>query len=103
MTVDSLQLFFDIFQFLLLGGIGLYSWRANRDRAQREEVDAIAQRLTVIEQDIKHMPGHDHLQSLATRMEDLHRDVASISGGMEGIRRAVDLINEHLLNRRGQP
>ena len=100
MDFDALQFSFDLFQFVLLGGIGIYTWRANRDRAQQEEVEAIAQRVTVIEQDIKHMPGHDHLQALSARMEDLHRDVANISGGMEGIRRAVDLINEHLLNRR---
>lgn len=102
MNVDQLQLVFDVFQFVCLAAIGLYTRNVNRTRAQRAEVTALAQRVTILEQDVRHMPSHNDLNGISSRIEELNKSVAQMSGGLEGLRRAVDLMNEHLLNRGGR-
>ena len=49
--------------------------------------------------EIRNLPQHRHIMDLSTRIEQLHGDVHEVSGSLKGISRAVDLMNEFLINR----
>lgn len=63
-------------------------------------VKQIEDRVLVVEQDLKHAPDNDDLKKLTAQISQLHSEISQVAGGMEGIRRAVDLINTHLLEKK---
>jgi hypothetical protein len=59
-------------------------------------------RATRAELEIKHLPNHADLAKLSSRIEEIHADLHEIAGGVSGLRRAVDLMNEYLINNGGK-
>lgn len=49
--------------------------------------------------EIRNLPQHRHIQDLSGRIDLLHGDVHEVAGSLKGISRAVDLMNEFLINR----
>lgn len=93
-----------IVQWLITGIIGVYSWWVARNRATHQAIRAVDERVTqteqrilVVEGDMRHVPTQADLQTLSTRIEALHGDVKELSGVISGLRRAVDLMNQHLI------
>lgn len=87
-------------------GLTIYVYFSNRRKAlkkvQKETDDKIAAldaRTACIEQDIKHMPSQKDIQDLSSRMDLLNGTLANLEGRLGGINRAVDLMNEFLINR----
>lgn len=93
--------------------LGFVAVRSRKEGADEEVLNGHSDRIQKVESTLK---GHDerlrHLQhdiaSVPTRTElaKLHDDLSAVrqelgnvSGRLEGIGRALDLINEHLLNR----
>lgn len=54
-----------------------------------------------LEEAVKRAPTHTDIKELSKRIEELHGDLKEVVGGLSGIRRAVDLMNEYLLNNNG--
>jgi Tfp pilus assembly protein PilN len=52
--------------------------------------------------EIRNLPGHRHIEDLSRRIEQLHGDVHEVSGSLKGLSRAVDLMNEFLINQGGK-
>jgi hypothetical protein len=73
------------------------------DKTEHKAVDALLAihdtRITRVEQDIKNHPGHTDIGRVFRRIEDVRGEMKEISGSMKALNRAVDLINEHLINR----
>ncbi len=104
------RFWFDFFQVAGTLGIAIYVWLINKHKATNsridrvegefdERLDKIADRVTVTELEIKHMPSRDDINRLNSRIEELHGDLHEIAGGVTGLRRAVDLMNEFLINQ----
>ena len=49
--------------------------------------------------DFKNGPTHHHLERIHERLDSLTEKLGKIDGSLSGINRAVDLINEHLINK----
>lgn len=110
MDWDAARFWLDSAQFLLLGAIGFYVHLVTRQRVTETQFDQLkdelhqslngfGQRLARAEEALRHGPTHGDMSGLARELGELRGDVQQMAGGLEGIRRAVDLINQHLLNR----
>ncbi|WP_027714910.1 DUF2730 family protein [Desulfuromonas sp. TF] len=67
-----------------------------------ERTDNLEERATRVEGEIRHLPSQSDHKELARRIEDVHADLHEITGALKGLTRAVDLMNEHLLNGGGK-
>ena len=112
MDVDysALRFWFDVGQFFLTCAIGVYVWMSNRQkvtatRIKKMEADvgegllSHGNRLTKLESDSGHIPSRLEMGSLSDKISGLSRELGKLEGRLTGINRAVDLMNEHLLNR----
>lgn len=110
MSYEAAQFWLDVAQFAVLGAIGIYVHVVTRQRVTETQfdelrkdlhlsLDGFGQRLARAEEAQRHGPTHGDMSSLARELGELRGDVQQMAGGLEGIRRAVDLINQHLLNR----
>jgi len=54
-----------------------------------------------LEADLKNAPSHRNLERIHARLDDLTGQMGTINGSLTGIRRSVELINEHLIKEGG--
>lgn len=110
MEWQAIKVVFDITQFLVIGGVSFYVYLTRRqqvtaDRLQafKDEVaqslNGFGQRLTHLEGEVAHMPGHADLERIGARLAELHGAIEKVGGRLDGIGRAVDLMNRHLLDK----
>lgn len=110
MNMDAAKFWLDVVQFILMGAIAFYMHIVARQRVTQDKLDAhmaevtqtlngLGQRLARVEEAHRHSPTHGDMGALAKELGELRGDVQQMAGGLEGIRRAVDLINQHLLSR----
>lgn len=87
---------------------GFYVWFTDRQRVHHEKFSSTVKelddrlkeknlRLTRVEEALRHVPTHADMQKLEIRVSDVHADLQKVVGGVEGLRRAVDLMSQHLL------
>jgi len=87
-------------------GVGVYSWWVGRNHATRSAIDSVGERVSCVEdrvacveRDMRHLPTSAHIADLHDRIATLGGDLREIKGALQGLARAVDLINEHLINQ----
>lgn len=109
MDWDAAKVWVDLLEFFVIGAVALYAHltsrgRVTEDRMQMEflRVDEslkehTAQIATVTET-VRTAPTHTHIDMLGQRLGELHGDIQKVDGRLEGIGRAVDLMNQHLLS-----
>lgn len=107
---------FSIFQFLWSTALGIYVWWSNKEKVTNKRFDLQDKRITAIdtnivkiESDLKHphCTRHDDLEARQgksnetynLRLDALHGDIRELTGCVKGLNRAVDLMNEYLINR----
>ncbi|HXG29262.1 MAG TPA: DUF2730 family protein [Nevskiales bacterium] len=72
----------------------------NREVADRKhEVRRLEDRVIVLEQHIVHAPKAEDINGLRSEIAALRGNLGEFKGEMRGLTRAVDLMNEHLLNK----
>jgi len=79
--------------------IGVYAWISRRHQATVDQIGSLESRMDRVEIEIKHAPTKEDFRLLADRVGQVHGDLRELSGSMSGLKRAVDIMNEHLLNR----
>lgn len=77
----------------------VYTWWANRNKAIAADLAALERRVAKLEQDMQHQPGREEFGRLSERLALLHADLKGVIGSVNGMQRAVDLMNQHLLER----
>lgn len=84
-----------------------YIRRENKDKVTNERFRGIEDRVAGLEGKVKSMPvcgNHGRMEDndvkLFARFDDLHGDIRELTGGVKGLTRAVDMINEYLLKER---
>ncbi|ROO28276.1 DUF2730 family protein [Salinisphaera orenii] len=91
----------------LLGAVAaaVYSWWTARNKTTRqaisklgERIDGVERRTTAVEHQLKYVPGTAEIKELHGELSDLRGDMREISGALGGLKRAVDLMNQHLLS-----
>lgn len=102
--MDSILKYWPIILFALNFLALWVAWSARRVIPNKEEIEKrLAEQdkaIIRLEEAMKRAPTHSDIKELSSRIEALHGDLQSVVGSLTGIRRAVDLMNEYLLNRR---
>lgn len=109
---QSLNFYFQIFQFLVTAFIGIYVWWSNREKVTNRRFEGHESRIVQLESESKH-PSCEYHPRLESRIEKMrvgfeekitavHGDTREIKGSLTGLARAVDLMNEHLINKGGK-
>jgi predicted nuclease with TOPRIM domain len=52
--------------------------------------------------EIRNLPQHRHIHELSARMEQINGSVEKVAGRLDGLARAVDLMNEFLISQGGK-
>ena len=65
-------------------------------QAQTQKLEATTIRLGA---EMRGMPSREEIRSLTKSVSSLSSKIAKLDGKFEGVNRAVDLINEHLINQ----
>lgn len=99
-----------VVSFLVSGAVGIYAHIISRQRVTEDmlekhkeqvsqELNGFGQRIVRVEEAGRHNPTHGDLTDLRKDLGELRGDVQRMVGGLEGIRRAVDVMNRHLLEK----
>ncbi len=103
MEFDS-KFWLDLVQSVVMAGITLWTWAANRRAAQKKEVDeklaSLNDRVTVTEQKIESSPDHDDIGEIYERMDDISGELKKLVGKFEGANHTLQLLHEHLLSEK---
>lgn len=111
------RLIFDIAQFALTGGIGIYVYLSNRHYVTHQrisnleaEVDARlddhVQRLATVEERLKHVPATAEIGEVREMIARVGGDVKAVKAEVQGVRdqlspmqRVIDSVQQYLLNQ----
>lgn len=79
----------------------------NRERDRQcerhqERTDKVEEDVTRVALEVRHLPSHKDIAALSNHISGLHGSIERFSGRLEGLGRAVDLINEFLISQGGR-
>jgi hypothetical protein len=84
----------------LLTAIG--GWWALREKVTNKRFAEAEKRLSQLENEVKHPPACTYHGRLESLIDAVRSETAEIKGTVKGINRAVDLMNEFLINQGGK-
>ena len=104
----AMRFWFDLGQYLITIAIGVYVWLGNKVNAKskevlcvKQDVSVINERVTRLESEVGHALSLEDLGSVHERINDISDQVANLSGKMDGVKGAMDMIQKHLISDRG--
>lgn len=108
----ALTFWLHIFEFICIGVVALYSWLANRYKANndaiqalgttvRNEVNGLDDRVIKIEETINHLPTHDDVAKLHRRVDECAQAITKLEGTVGQMNNNVRMIHQHLLSSKG--
>jgi len=118
MDGESLRVYATIAQWAFNVIVAIWMWWSRKHKAAADKIDGFDKKLDGVKKDlcdridkndtdhirirgeIKSLPTVHQFETLSESMRKLSENLNKTSGRLEGINRAVDLINEHLLNRK---
>lgn len=118
MDYQAISFWWNVGITIVLAGVSVWGWFKSRSTATandikslrdwtEDELDASAKnhtQLTVrvvrIESDLQHMPGHEELAELVTKMAETQSQLSRAVGELSGLNRQMRLVQEHLLSGR---
>lgn len=68
------------------------------DHKVEKETKTLDSRLTKIETKLQHMPGHDDLGEIHTRVNEAAQRLTSMEGELKQMNNTMQLMHRHLLN-----
>jgi len=113
---DAMRFGFDVSQLVFMAGVTIYVWWKNRSTATKsaiEEVDSkvtvikrdldvrlnkLNQRVSLTEQNIKHLPDHEDLGAIHEKVNEVARTMSEMSGELRGMNRTLTLMNDYFIN-----
>lgn len=108
---------FSVAQIVFTGLVALYARKLAKDKAVETRLKSLEEglagcvskekcaeherRTTEIAIELEHLPNQKQFDKLNVSINNLNSQLGITSGRLEGINRAVDLINEFLINQGG--
>jgi len=99
----------NVIQTIILAFIGIYTWIVNRSKANRDAIDVIdkqaikiLERVTLLENDMSHIPSHKDLGDLHEKLNDVSAAVNNMEGTIKSLNNTLSLINQHLIATGGK-
>ena len=101
LNYNEWKFWFDVIQMLGTVLLGVYVYISNRHRITGDTIKDHHDRLITLESELKHLPNKEKLKEISIRLDTVNNDLQRTIGKFEGVNRAVDLINEFLINQGG--
>lgn len=102
MDFESARFWADIGQWVFNGLVAVYLWITRRHKATLGQIKAACIRIDELDREVillKTLPSKKEFNQLTKDMSSLSSELSEFKGRLEGINRAVDLMNEYLINR----
>ena len=112
MDIDykALGFWFQVLQAIITAVVFIYFWLTNRQKANtaaieqmrkdfNSELNAIDDRLIRVEKDIEHLPTHDDMAALHSRINETSESLKHIDGKLNQIDRTTQMINQYLIDK----
>jgi len=106
MDWDLAKLLFQIFEFILLGIIGIYAYLTRQNKSDHDALQGVKDRVRDLEKEIEFLPSGDEFDTLKTEILTVkgHLDVTNanmtaLSSQMATIKTSLDRLNEYLMTR----
>lgn len=111
MTIEFAKFGFDIIQTLLIAIIGIMNWLNNRQKVTSSTIarlensidtrlDDQGERLTRVEENIKHVPNHDDFKRVHQRLDGLNAAFHEVKGEFQSIKHTLNVIHQYLMEKK---
>lgn len=111
MDMEAFKFGFQVLQFLLTGGIGIYVYLSGKDTVTNSRITKLeddidskintqGERIAKIEARAEKAPTHDDLARLYDKINKQSECLKRLEGEFEGVKRTLQLIHETLMERR---
>ena len=108
MDYKALAFWLHCFEMLCIGVLAIYSWLANRHKANaaaiddlnhaiREELNSLDDRTIKIEKTIEHLPTQRDMADIHRRIDECAQEVRKLEGTLVQVNNSVQMIHQHLL------
>lgn len=106
--MEEMKFGFQVLQFLLTGGIGIYVYLSNKDKVTNDrigkleagledKIDGHGERLAKLETHVDGSPTHDHLSEIHEKINQVSKDISALAGEFNGVRNLLGTINSFLM------
>ena len=100
---------FQLIQALITVAVFLYVWVTNRHKANASSIESMRtelstelnemdDRLIRVEKDVQHLPTHEDMARLHSRVNETAQRLTSMEGELKQINNTMQLMHKHLLN-----
>jgi len=100
---ESARFWADIGQWVFNGLVAVYLWLMHRHKATIAHIQTACRQIEEQEREIIQLkstiPAQSQFDQLSEQIAHLSTEVSEMKGRLDGINRAVDLMNEYLINR----
>ncbi|MGY8829669.1 MAG: DUF2730 family protein [Pseudomonadales bacterium] len=103
----DIDMFIRAGQFVFTVAVGLFSIMSARNSSSKTQAEALATRLSsqdarilTLEQQMLHMPDAKQMAELAGDMKAVKAELAGVARELAPLARALDRVNDYLLNAR---
>lgn len=109
-SIELAKLIFQVFQFLLTGGIGIYVYTSNKNKATNDRIDVLqenidakvdghSERIAKLEAHAENSPSHDDLAGIHDKINTACSQISSLSGEFKGVHTLLNTIHRYLLGK----
>ena len=96
MNYEALTFWWNVALTLLLFANVVWQWLGNQKRVTQEALTDLGDRVLVVE---KTMPASGDIRGLYESLNSLNREMGELKEKLHANTKALDRVNEHLLNR----
>lgn len=100
MNVDQLNFSLSTVQWLVLAGLGVYSWFTGRQAASTQELLELRTRIVALEEHVRHLPDQSAVTDLLGDMKAVRAELTGVKDALGPLARSLDRINDYLLREK---
>jgi len=111
MDYSAAKFWFDVVQTVLIAVIGLQNWFGKRHAATEADIKALrydidgklnaqAERLTRVEQDLEHVPDKQDFIRVHERLDKVSADLAKLTGETHSSKELLQTIHRYLMDHK---
>jgi hypothetical protein len=108
MDMEWVKFGFQVLQFLLTGGIGIYVYLSNKDKVTNDRIgklesdldtklDGHIERIVALETKSESSLTHNDLADIHEKINKIGSDISSLSGKFTGVSNLLDTLHNYLL------
>ncbi|MCY0966146.1 DUF2730 family protein [Parathalassolituus penaei] len=105
----ALGFWLQLAQAVITGMVFVYVWLTSRQKANTAAIDklredlhgsinALDDRLIRVERDVDHLPTHDDMSKLHTRVNEANENIKEMRGTLGQLNHTLQLMHQHMLN-----